>query len=398
MRLPDEVRSARFTRGLLTVSLGAIVASCGGGASTAGLASVSDTVSAVRVNDASSDYPIVIGAPYSVGDTEYVPADTLNYDHVGYVTLDSGAMGYSGAHHTLPLPSYAEVTSLDTGRTILVRLERRGPMSSNHLVALSPAAMAQLGANAETAVRVRRVVPPEEQRFLLRSGQAAPLRMETPQSLLAVLQRRLPAEGAASLRAERGSEPSQPVPEPTPQIASIPQADDRVESIAIAPSSATPAPRPVAVRELPATPSIEPPQMPEPAMEPPRTNAGVPALPPLEPVSVANAPVEEQPDYSVAFAENEPSQAPDLPAVEVAEAPVQAAPLEAEGRFVVQAAAFANRGNAERVANVIGGEVTQAGRFFRVRTGPFATRGEAEASLANVRRAGYTDARIFTNS
>jgi rare lipoprotein A len=32
-----------------------------------------------------------------------------------------------------------------------------------------------------------------------------------------------------------------------------------------------------------------------------------------------------------------------------------------------------------------------------VRTGPFATRGEAEASLAKVRAAGYRDARIYTS-
>ena len=62
----------------------------------------------------------------------------------------------------------------------------------------------------------------------------------------------------------------------------------------------------------------------------------------------------------------------------------------------MQAAAFADRSRADRVARDIGGQVTQAGRFYRVRTGPFATRGEAEASLANVQRAGYSDARIFT--
>jgi rare lipoprotein A len=46
---------------------------------------------------------------------------------------------------------------------------------------------------------------------------------------------------------------------------------------------------------------------------------------------------------------------------------------------------------------VLGGKVTRSGQYFRVRTGPFATRGEAEASLAKVRAAGYRDARIFTS-
>lgn len=52
---------------------------------------------------------------------------------------------------------------------------------------------------------------------------------------------------------------------------------------------------------------------------------------------------------------------------------------------------------ATSAAAALGGSVIPAGRFFRVRTGPFVTRGEAEASLANVHRAGYSDARILTS-
>jgi rare lipoprotein A len=52
---------------------------------------------------------------------------------------------------------------------------------------------------------------------------------------------------------------------------------------------------------------------------------------------------------------------------------------------------------AKRVAGTIGGSVSKSGDYFLVRTGPFATRAEAEASLAKVRAAGYSDARIFTN-
>jgi rare lipoprotein A len=64
---------------------------------------------------------------------------------------------------------------------------------------------------------------------------------------------------------------------------------------------------------------------------------------------------------------------------------------------VVQAAAFSTAERAARVAGVLGGDVTRSGAYFRVRTGPFATRGEAEASLAKVQAAGYRDARIFTS-
>ena len=50
------------------------------------------------------------------------------------------ANAITGAHPTLPLPSYVEVTSLATGKTILARVDRRGPMSGLQFVAVSGAA------------------------------------------------------------------------------------------------------------------------------------------------------------------------------------------------------------------------------------------------------------------
>jgi hypothetical protein len=61
------------------------------------------------------DYPMVLGAPFMVDGVTYTPADTMNYDAVGYAGEDGGE-GISGAHHTLPLPSYVEVTALDRAR------------------------------------------------------------------------------------------------------------------------------------------------------------------------------------------------------------------------------------------------------------------------------------------
>jgi rare lipoprotein A len=141
-----------------------------------------------------ADYPIVLGAPFTIDGTTYAPTDKLNVDQVGYAYADGeGGAAISGAHRTLPLPSYVEVTSLDTGKTILVRIERRGPMTGDGLVTLSPGATAQLGiaSSGRTPVRVRRVNPPEIERAALRRGDRAPDRMETPKSLVAVLLRKL---------------------------------------------------------------------------------------------------------------------------------------------------------------------------------------------------------------
>ena len=139
-----------------------------------------------------ADYPVVIGEPFIVDGELFTPLDTLNYDRVGYISLDDSATGVTGSHKTLPLPSYVEVTALDSGRTILVRLERRGPMTVAHLLGLSPAAKTQLDIPDGAAVRMRRINPPEAERAELRAGAEAPLRMTVPEGLLDALRKRLP--------------------------------------------------------------------------------------------------------------------------------------------------------------------------------------------------------------
>jgi rare lipoprotein A len=89
------------------------------------------------------------------------------------------------------------------------------------------------------------------------------------------------------------------------------------------------------------------------------------------------------------------AQAP-APAAVAARAATPKVP-DARGAYIVQAATMSTRERAEKVVDAIGGSVSPAGRYFRVQTGPFATRAQAEASLAKVRSAGYSDARIFTN-
>lgn len=141
-----------------------------------------------------ADYPIVVGAPFTIDGTTYTPADKMNVDQVGYAYSGAeGGMAISAAHRTLPVPSYVEVTSLESGKTILVRVERRGPMTGDGLIELSPGATAQLGVSpaGRAPVRVRRVNPPEIERAALRRGERAPDRMDTPKSLLAVLLRKL---------------------------------------------------------------------------------------------------------------------------------------------------------------------------------------------------------------
>lgn len=166
-----------------------LLAACGG---SAGMG-VAD-VPAAPANGPEADYPMVLGPSFTVDGVTYTPADRMNYDAVGHAALGlDGGSTVTAAHRTLPLPSYIEVTALDSGKTILVRVTRRGPMAGKAMLELSPGAAAQLGltGSGNAPVRVRRVNPVEPDRAALRSGMAAPARMDTPKSLLTVLQRKL---------------------------------------------------------------------------------------------------------------------------------------------------------------------------------------------------------------
>lgn len=135
-----------------------------------------------------SDTPVRIGKPYTIRGTTYAPSAEPDYDVLGYASWygnESGNQTANGerfrprwvtaAHKTLPLPTYVEVTALDTGRTILVRVNDRGPFSRGRIIDLSRGAAEALGIRAagHAAVRVRRVEPPERDRKRLREGKAA---------------------------------------------------------------------------------------------------------------------------------------------------------------------------------------------------------------------------------
>lgn len=92
-----------------------------------------------------------VGAPYRVGGRLYVPQEDPNYDRAGiaswYGTAFHGRKTANGeifdmdaltaAHPTLPLPSYAYVTNLANGRTVLVRINDRGPYANDRIIDLS---------------------------------------------------------------------------------------------------------------------------------------------------------------------------------------------------------------------------------------------------------------------
>lgn len=154
-----------------------------------------------------SDTPVRIGDPFTIDGTKYTPEDVTSYDEVGFAswygselngsTTANGeiysASTISAAHKTLPLPTYVEITALETGRTILVRINDRGPLVNDRLIDLSEGAARQLGINNQdvAGVRVRKVNPPNQERAILRNGGVAMPRIDTPESLTSILRERL---------------------------------------------------------------------------------------------------------------------------------------------------------------------------------------------------------------
>jgi len=114
-----------------------------------------------------------LGEPYQVAGVWYVPKEEPNYDQQGTASwygddfhLKATANGEifdmgmpSAAHPTLPLPSIVEVTNLDNGKRINVRVNDRGPFVGGRIIDLSREGARQLGfdRNGTANVRVRYV-------------------------------------------------------------------------------------------------------------------------------------------------------------------------------------------------------------------------------------------------
>jgi rare lipoprotein A len=102
--------------------------------------------------------------------------------------------GMSAAHKTLPLPSYVRVTNLDNNRSVILRVNDRGPFYSDRIIDLSYAAAKKLGyAEIGTArVRVEGIDP---QQWWAQRGRPAPLMLDQPQVVAAEQPRLTPNTG-----------------------------------------------------------------------------------------------------------------------------------------------------------------------------------------------------------
>jgi rare lipoprotein A len=110
-----------------------------------------------------------VGKPYQVAGRWFTPHEQPNYDKTGTASWYGEAfnarktsngewfdMGdITAAHPTLPLPSYAKVTNLENGRTIVVRINDRGPFVGTRIMDMSKRSADLLGYRHQGMAKVR---------------------------------------------------------------------------------------------------------------------------------------------------------------------------------------------------------------------------------------------------
>ena len=144
-----------------------------------------------------------VGKPYTVAGRIYVPEEDPNYraegmaswygdDFHGRLTANGEVFdmtALTAAHPTLPIPSYARVTNIRNGKSLIVRVNDRGPYHGNRLIDVSnkAAELLEFKSNGVARVRVEYV------------GRA-PLEGTDDRQLLATLRTGAPAPAPSTVR------------------------------------------------------------------------------------------------------------------------------------------------------------------------------------------------------
>src|SRR5882724_1490728 len=144
-----------------------------------------------------------VGKPYTVAGRVYVPEEDPNYreeglaswygdDFHGRLTANGEVFdmtSLTAAHPTLPIPSYARVTNMRNGKSLIVRVNDRGPYHGNRLIDVSnkAAELLEFKSNGVARVRVEYV------------GRA-PLEGSDDRQLIATLRTGVPAPTPSTVR------------------------------------------------------------------------------------------------------------------------------------------------------------------------------------------------------
>ena len=176
MRMPLSWRQGMCVGVSAVVLLAGACASGGGRGREARTTPRTDAPVSPRVIPAGQPIPkgggyYKVGDPYRIDGVLFTPAEDPAYDRTGIASFYSedfhgrrtangeifDMWALTAAHPTLPMPSFAYVTNVSNGRTLLVRINDRGPYAHNRVIDLSRAAARLLGfeTTGTSYVRVR---------------------------------------------------------------------------------------------------------------------------------------------------------------------------------------------------------------------------------------------------
>jgi rare lipoprotein A len=200
-----------------------------------------------------------IGKPYEVSGVWYYPHEQPGYDETGIaswygsafhgqVTADGEVFdrnAITGAHPTLPLPVNVRVTDLENGRSIVVRVNDRGPFVNGRIIDLSEHAADLLGFRQEGTARVR--VTLLGRADLYGPGLAPPSQETPPEVAMAVPAAPTAMVSSSALPPVMGApvapkRPMESLPKPAPQTISAQQQqqipDGRITQLPVPPVTA----------------------------------------------------------------------------------------------------------------------------------------------------------------
>ncbi|HCP00912.1 MAG: hypothetical protein CL573_06170 [Alphaproteobacteria bacterium] len=121
-----------------------------------------------------------VGSPYQIKGAWYYPAEDYDYSETGIASwygpnfhgkLTANGETYNqndltAAHRTLPLPSAVRVTNLENGRSIVLRINDRGPFARGRIIDVSRRGAQLLGFERNGTAKVRVVILENESRQL----------------------------------------------------------------------------------------------------------------------------------------------------------------------------------------------------------------------------------------
>ena len=174
--------------------------------------------------DGASSGGYKIGSPYQIQGVWYYPSEDYDYDETGIASwygpnfhgkrtangesFDQNSI--TGAHRTLPMPSLVRVTNLENGRSLVIRVNDRGPFAHGRIIDLSRRSAQLLGMETTGTARVRVQIMADESRALAlqaKGGSIAPQVAAAPRE--SVSAETLPVPGSR--------EQARPVATPPPQ-------------------------------------------------------------------------------------------------------------------------------------------------------------------------------------